>query len=172
METTSYKDSIIESSRSLKLGGIKGCLDILLSDAVNEKWSYDRFLSEALAKECKHREELKIKGLIKKANFNPMKYLEDLDRTELPKDMAIALPELETLDFIKTGQNVIMYGNPGTGKSHCAIGLGVKACLAGYSVLFASVPRMLVEIKESESKRKLSRLQKKFEKYDLAILHN
>lgn len=78
--------------------------------------------------------------------------------------------ELETLDFIKTGQNVIMYGNPGTGKSHCAIGLGVKACLAGYSVLFASVPRMLVEIKESESKRKLSRLQKKFEKYDLAIL--
>ena len=170
METTSYKDSIIESSRSLKLGGIKGCLDILLTDAVNEKWSYDRFLSEALAKECKHREELKIKGLIKKANFNPMKYLEDLDRTELPKDMAIALPELETLDFIKTGQNVIMYGNPGTGKSHCAIGLGVKACLAGYSVLFASVPRMLAEIKESESKRKLSRLQKKFEKYDLAIL--
>lgn len=92
METTSYKDSIIESSRSLKLGGIKGCLDILLSDAVNEKWSYDRFLSEALAKECKHREELKIKGLIKKANFNPMKYLEDLDRTELPKDMAILAP--------------------------------------------------------------------------------
>lgn len=46
-----------------------------------------------------------------------MKYLEDLDRTELPKDMAIALPELETLDFIKTDQNVIMYGNPGTGKS-------------------------------------------------------
>ena len=36
METTSYKDSIIESSRSLKLGGIKGCLDILLTDAVKQ----------------------------------------------------------------------------------------------------------------------------------------
>ena len=39
-----------------------------------------------------------------------------------------------------------MYGNPGTGKTHTAIGLGIKACLSGYNVLYASVPRLLVEI--------------------------
>ena len=53
-----------------------------------------------------------------------------------------------------------MYGTPGTGKTHCAIGLGIRACTAGMSVLYSSVPRMLVEIKECESKRKLSRFDK------------
>lgn len=55
-----------------------------------------------MAKECKHREELKIKGLITKANFDSMKYLEGIDRKELPKDMTIALPELEILDLSRT----------------------------------------------------------------------
>ena len=154
----------------LKLGGIKGSLDVLLKDATAQKWSYDRFLAELLNRESEYRDKARRRAMINKAHFPQLKYLEDLDRAELPKDMAIALPELETLDFIRDNQNIIMYGNPGTGKTHTAIGLGIKACLAGYNVLYASVTRLLVEIKESESQRKLSRLQKRFEKYDLTIL--
>ncbi|MFA5453171.1 MAG: IS21-like element helper ATPase IstB [Candidatus Methanomethylophilaceae archaeon] len=160
----------MDHCRALKLGGIRGCLDAVMKDASTQKWSYDRFLAELLSREAEHKENTHRKAQIKKAGFPQLKYLEDLDRDCLPKDMAVALPELEALDFIKTGQNVIMYGNPGTGKTHCAIGLGIKACLAGYNVLYASVPRLLVQIKECESQRKLSRLQKRFEKYDLAIL--
>ena len=145
----------------LKLGGIKGSLDVLLKDAAAQKWSYDRFLAELLNRESEYRDKARRRAMISKAHFPQLKYLEDLDRAELPKDMAIALPELETLDFIRDNQNIIMYGNPGTGKTHTAIGLGIKACLAGYNVLYASVPRLLVEIKESESQRKLSRLQKR-----------
>ena len=167
---TSYKTTIIDSCRTLKLGGVKSSLDAIMKDANNQKWTFDRFLAELLVKETEHRESTRRKAQIKKAGFPQLKYLEDLDRDCLPKDMTVALPELETLDFIRTGQNVIMYGNPGTGKTHCAIGLGIKACLAGYNVLYASVPRLLVHIKECESQRRLSRLQKSFEKYDLAIL--
>ena len=59
------------------------------------------------------------------------------------------LPEVETLDFIKEGRSIVMYGNPGTGKTHIAIGLGVKACLEGYSVFFTSVPHLLTLIREA-----------------------
>ena len=166
----SYLQSINDNCRMLKLGGVKGSLDVLLKDATAQKWSYDRFLAELLNKESEYRDKARRRAMINKAHFPQLKYLEDLDRAELPKDMAIALPELETLDFIRDNQNIIMYGNPGTGKTHTAIGLGIKACLKGYNVLYASVPRLLVEIKESESQRKLSRLQKRFEKYDLTIL--
>lgn len=166
----SYLQSIADNCRTLKLGGVKGCLDAMLEKAVTEKWSHDRFLAELLEKEAEHRDKAHRRALISKAHFPQLKYLEDLDRAELPRDMAIALPELETLDFIRESQNVIMYGNPGTGKTHTAIGLGIKACMAGYNVLYASVPRLLVEIRETESQRKLSRLQKRFEKYDLTIL--
>lgn len=166
----SYKTSIIDSCRALKLSGIKNSLDAVMKDANASKWPYERFLAELLSRESEYKENARRKAQIKRAGFPQLKYLEDLDRECLPRDMAVALPELETLDFIKTGQNVIMYGNPGTGKTHCAIGLGIKACIAGYNVLYASVPRLLVQIKECESQRKLSRLQKRFEKYDLAIL--
>ena len=88
---------------------------------------------------------------------------------ELPEDMRIVLPELETLDFIKEKRNVIMSGNPGTGKTHIAIALGIKACLNDCTVLFTTVPSLITEIKESRSERKLRQLELKFENYDLVI---
>ncbi len=79
------------------------------------------------------------------------------------------LPVLETLDFIAAGQNIILGGSPGTGKTHIAIGLGIKACQAGHTVLFTTVSRLLTQIRESHSSRSLRTLELKFEKYDLVI---
>lgn len=54
-------------------------------------------------------------------------YLNDLDREQLPNDAQQKLPLLERLDFIESGQNIVLAGNPGTGKTHIAVGLGLKA---------------------------------------------
>lgn len=56
------------------------------------------------------------------------------------------------------GRSIVMYGNPGTGKTHIAIGLGVKACLEGYSVFFTSVPRLLTLIREAKTEKTLRNL--------------
>ena len=98
-----------------------------------------------------------------------MKYLGELVREELPVDGRNVLPELETLNFIRDGRNVVMYGNPGTGKTHIAIGLGVKACMEGYTVLFTSVPHMLTMIREAKAGKTLQSLETRFKKYDLVI---
>jgi DNA replication protein DnaC len=79
------------------------------------------------------------------------------------------LKVLKSLDFIEQGQNVILAGSPGTGKTHLGIALGIKACLAGYKVLFVTVPLLINQLKESRSQRILSRTEGKFEKYDLVI---
>ena len=50
-----------------------------------------------------------------------------------------------------------------------AVGLGIKACMAGYKVLFATVPLLINQLKESRSERTLIRLESIFEKYDLVI---
>ena len=57
----------------------------------------------------------------------------------------------------------------GTGKTHTAIGLGIKACEQGYRVLYTTIPYLVIELKESNSKQKLRTYQKRFEKYDLII---
>ena len=81
----------------------------------------------------------------------------------------MVLPEVETLGFIKEGRSIVMYGNPGTGKTHIAIGLGIKACLEGYTVFFTSIPRLLTMIREAKTAKTLRNLEKKFENYDLVI---
>ena len=64
---------------------------------------------------------------------------------------------------------MLLTGNPGTGKTHTAIGLGIKACEAGYKVLFTTVPYLVTELKESHDQQKLMAYERKFLKYDLVI---
>ena len=90
--------------------------------------------------------------------FPYKKYLLDLERKYLPEDAQNKLNVLETLEFIKNGQNVILAGNPGTGKTHMAIGLGIQACKEGYKVLFTSAPTLINKLKESKSNRTLTNI--------------
>lgn len=62
-----------------------------------------------------------------------------------------------------------MYGNPGTGKTHTAIGLGIKACMEGFSVYFTSIPHLLTQIREAKTNKTLQALETKFKRFDLVI---
>jgi len=106
---------------------------------------------------------------IRQADFPYKKYLQDLQRKELPENAQGKIDSLETLEFIKTGQNVILAGNPGTGKTHLAIGLGIKACMEDFKVFFTTTPRLLTQIRECRSEKTLRALENRFEKYDLVI---
>jgi DNA replication protein DnaC len=87
----------------------------------------------------------------------------------LPDNARQKLPLLERLDFIKEGRNVVLAGNPGTGKTHIATGLGIKACQHNYKVLFTTVPRLITQLRESHSEHTLRQVEHRFEKYDLVI---
>ena len=134
-----------------------------------EQWGYLSFLRRLLEEEVTQRREKSKITRIHRADFPQMKYLEELQREERPLEGQMLLPEVETLEFIKEGRSIVMYGNPGTGKTHIAIALGIKACLEGYSVFFTSVPRLLTHIREARTEKTLRNLEIKFERYDLVI---
>jgi DNA replication protein DnaC len=138
-------------------------------ESSREQLSYESFLLKLMEKEFYARGENRRKAQIRQASFPQYKYLHDLIRDELPEDAASKLPILEQLDFLQSGQNIVLAGNPGTGKTHIAIALGILACNQGYKVLFTSVSRLLTQIRESRSQKMLRTLENKFEKYDLVI---
>lgn len=80
------------------------------------------------------------------------------------------IKEVITLDFLDKKENVLLFGNPGVGKTHLAIGLGTKVCLQNMNVLFISVPNLMIEIKEQMNLNQLQRYRERFERYDLVIL--
>ncbi|WP_353720764.1 ATP-binding protein [Dyadobacter sp. 676] len=63
----------------------------------------------------------------------------------------------------------MLSGNPGTGKTHIAVGLGLKACIQGYKVLFTTVHKLLTQLREAHSQRALRITEARFEKWDLVI---
>lgn len=119
--------------------------------------------------EYERRQAESCKKRIRIAGFDNLKYLDEIEVNELPDGVRGLLPKLETLEFIRQKRNIVFYGNPGTGKTHIATALGIKACTEGMSVLFASVPHLITQIKECRSARTLHALENRFKKYDLVI---
>ena len=141
----------------------------LASEAAKDRIDYEEYLLKLMEREWEVKLENRKKAQIRKAKFPSKMYLTDLERDQLPQGAKEKLPLLERLDFITSKQNVILSGNPGTGKTHIAIGLGLKACMQGYKVLFTTVHRLLTQLRESQSAKTLKQVENQFEKYDLVI---
>ncbi len=163
------KEQIIRYSKELRLPVFRNDFENLAQEAAKERADYETFLLRLMEKEYESRMENRKKEQIRLACFPSRMYLHDLERAFLPQDAAEKLPLLERLDFIPSGQNIILAGNPGTGKTHIAISLGLKACLQGYKVYFTTVHRLLTQLRESHAQRTLRQMEARFEKYDLVI---
>ena len=156
-------------TKDIGLPGIRKNYKILIEEFKERENEYDAFLHKLLEIEYTSRQKSRKQSRIRQADFPYKKYLEDLNLEDLPIDAKNKLSDLEKLDFIKQGRNIILSGNPGTGKTHISVGLGIKACLNDYKVLFTTVPRLITQIKESRSERTLRYFENRFEKYDLVI---
>ena len=161
---------IAELTKRLKLPTIQRLYESEEQKATETNASYEEFLYNLLLSECDTRQENQLKARVKNANFPQKKYLDDLDLDCLPLDGRNKLKSLKTLDFLRQGQNVILAGNPGTGKTHIATGLGILACLQGLKVWYVTVPTFVTMLKESASNRTLRQVENRFASYDLVIL--
>ncbi|MDP1763944.1 MAG: IS21-like element helper ATPase IstB [Sediminibacterium sp.] len=163
------KDQINQVSLDLRLAAFRNDIEEIITRSVQQNASYEQVILDLLKAEQQVRLINRKKVQMRNAAFPQLKYLQDINKADLPVDAISKLPTLETLDFITTGQNVILGGSPGTGKTHIAIGLGIKACQQGYNVMFTTVSKLLTQIRENYSNRTLRALELKFEKYDLVI---
>ncbi len=162
-------NQITEYSKALRLPVFRRDYKELALEAAKDRIDYEEYLLKLMEREWEAKSENRKKSQIRNARFPSKMYLTDLEREQLPQGAREKLPLLERLDFIASAQNVILAGNPGTGKTHIAIGLGLKACMQGYKVLFTTVHRLLTQLRESQSERTLKQVENQFEKYDLVI---
>jgi len=142
----------------------------LTEEAKALRLGYEEFLADALEKEIEYRFENRKQRRIKDARFPYRKYLQDLSLDEYDTTLQKKIEELMTLDFIANKENVILIGNPGRGKTHLAIGLGIAACLKDMRVLFTNVPNLVIELKEAMSQNGVTRFKNKFMGFDLVLI--
>lgn len=132
--------------------------------------SYEHFLRDLMKREVAQRQENQQRRKIKVAKFPFPKTLDEFDFSRLENVSNASIWELASCDFIKNRQNIVMIGNPGSGKSHLSIGLGMKACQAGFSVKFYTAANLATELAEALQYNRLSKLEKSLSKIDLLII--
>lgn len=128
-------------------------------------------LLELMKAELTSRQENQVRRRVKAAAFPYLKTLDEFDFTQLNPAVSPAfIKELANCQFITDRQNVILIGNPGRGKTHLSIALGMKACSAGFRVLFKNAAALSTELCEARDDYSLHRLQKTLRSTDLLIL--
>ena len=126
-------------ARQLKIPTFANYADTIRQCAPDTDFS--GFLLELMMTEAASRQENQTRRRMKAAAFPFQKTLDEFDMTQLnPSVSPVFLNELASCKFIDECRNIVMIGNPGRGKTHIAIALGIKACLQGYSCLLYTSP--------------------------------
>src|ERR1700755_3043249 len=141
--------------RELKAPAAARALPKLADRARTEEWSYERFAQALLSTEVSAREAHGGEGRIRSARFPARKTLEEFDFTFQRSVKKTVIEHLGQLDFLHAKENVILLGPPGTGKTHIATALGIRACLAGQRVQFATATQWGARLGEAQRQRHL-----------------
>lgn len=137
---------------------------------LDQEKGYEDFLIALMKQELHSRMESSQKRKIRAANFPYIKTMDELDYSRFENIEESFLGQLGSCDFISKRQNIVMVGNPGTGKTHLSIALGVKACLNGMNVKFYTAANLANELIEAQDHRRLTRIERQIAKADLLIV--
>lgn len=156
--------------KKFNLAGMTKTLELRLTEAQENNLSYSEFLDLILNDERENRDDNRQKRLYRDARFPFQKHLDEFDFSFQPTLKKGEILELATCKFIPKSENIIFVGQPGTGKTHLSISIGLKALNYGYSVLFTSVWEMITTLQQSRADHTYRKKIDHFVKPDLLIL--
>ncbi len=141
----------------MKMQHLMASLDSLCEHASKRDLGYREFLTEALRAEWQGRRQKGIEMRLQMARFPWIKTIEEFDLGFQPSIDRRVIRELTGLGFAERAENVILLGPPGVGKTHLAIGLGVKAVEAGQKVLFLTLETLITRLKKAQMEQRVER---------------
>ena len=157
-------------TRALKAPTLREAVPRLAERARAESWTHEEFLVACLQREVSARESHGGEGRIRAARFPARKSLEEFDFDHargLKRDL---IAHLGTLDFVAGKENVVFLGPPGTGKTHLATGIAIRACQAGHRVQFATASQWVARLAEAHHAGKLQDELVRLGRYPLLVI--
>src|SRR5580700_3475811 len=154
-KTTKPAADLAYLCRALKAPSLAQSIERLAERARAEGWSHEDFLAACLEREVAARQANGGEIRVRAARFPARKTLEEFDfdyQRSLKRDV---IAHLGALDFVEAKDNVVFLGPPGTGKTHLATGLGIRACQAGHRVAFATAAEWVSRLGEAHAQNRL-----------------
>jgi DNA replication protein DnaC len=160
--TPAQLERLMELLQRLRLFKCRERLEALLQEATTRELSYADFLDAVLGEEVASKRE---KNVAMRTNLARFPFVKTLDAFEFGYQPSLDKKQVQTLAtcrFIEHGENLLLLGPPGVGKTHLAVGLGLKAIEHGYRVLFTTAAAMIAKLTAALGEGKLEEKLKLF----------
>jgi DNA replication protein DnaC len=157
-------------TRTLKAPALRESVPRLAERARAESWSHEEFLVACLQREVAAREAHGGEGRIRAARFPARKSLEEFDFDHARGLKREVIAHLGTLDFVAAKDNVIFLGPPGTGKTHLATGIAIRACQAGHRVAFATAAEWVARLADAHHAGRLQAELARLGRYPVLVV--
>lgn len=156
------QEQIVYILKQLHMPTIRRSYEEVADQARAESWSYEQYLLELLKLECEIRRQNRIARNLRASKLPPSKTFDNFDKKRLPTKVAAHLNVLGNGSFLNRAENILAFGNPGSGKTHLLCAIGHALIEQGKRILFTScsqlVQDLLIAKKELEWTKKLRKL--------------
>ncbi len=163
-------ESLTDRLRELHLPAMRSDYEAAAARARQELLSYERYLRELAERECASRRSNRIERQLRESRLFMEKSLSTLDLKRLPQKAGQQVRFLLEGDFVDRHENVLIFGNPGSGKTHVACAVGQELIRSGRRVMFATCGLMVQDLLAAKRDLKLRGFLKQISRYEVLIL--
>ena len=156
--------------RELRLPTVRECYEEQARQARQESLSYERYLLELMEREIETRRQNRVTRLLRESKLLLEKSWEGFDRKRLPRKVDAQLDALMEGAFVDRAENVLAFGNPGSGKTHLLCAIGQELIHRGRSVMFSSCSLLVQELLMAKRELRLARLLKRLGRFKPLII--
>jgi len=163
-------EAIDQHCKQLRLTGLAQVVPEALALAHQQEWSLESFLVYLLEQEVTRRQQRRIERYLQQAQLPPGKTLDHFDQHRLPLRIRRQIPGLVQAEFINQAENILIFGQPGTGKTHLASALAFEWVQRGFPVLFNPTFKLVDGLLRAKRDYELERELKRLDRFQVVIL--
>lgn len=167
---TTWKPQLTANLQELHLPAIRWCWEDEARKAEQETLGYGQYLREVISKECQARRNNRIERLRRESGLPLEKTMQNFDLKRLPQKAARQLKALLEGSFLDRKENILVFGNPGSGKTHLVCGLAHELIQSGRQMRFTTCALLVQELLQAKRELRLSRCIKQLARNDGLII--
>ena len=166
----SNQEQIVYNLTQLHMPTIRRSYEDIAGQARTESWSYEQYLLELLNLECEIRRQNRISRNLRVSKLPSSKIFNNFDKKRLPSKVARHLNVLADGSFLNRSENILAFGNPGSGKTHLLCAIGHALIEQGKRVLFISCSQLVQDLLIAKKELELTKKLKKLSGFDAVII--
>jgi DNA replication protein DnaC len=164
------KDELNQYLKELHLPAVRHSYEEKARQAERETLGYEQYLLELVERECQERREHRIARLLRASRLPLEKTIENFEMKRLPVKAARQVKALLDGTFLDRRENVLAFGNPGSGKTHLLSALGQELIRQGRRVAFGSCVKLVQDLLRAKKDLRLSRAIKNLAYYEALVI--